>query len=338
MSPSVLALLRHFGVPFVALVVGAGELGVPTGIPSEILLLLAGSYAVHSVPGLVVAALTVALADIIGTTSLHLAARGRGSRLLTRILHHDPGQSRFVTWGRRRFGGHDWIWIFVGRLLPIVRMPVTVSAAMAHVPLKQFFLGAVPASIVWGSTPLIVGYFFQADVGRIEARYAQISRLLIVAVPVLALAAGVAWWARRGGSRAADWRRGRAGLGLLLGILAVVYLVWVLRGYERTAAQGVAILSFPDLARQGLLVGLLAVTLVVLSGREMLADRHSQRPAPGAGAGAGAGTGVGDDAGNGAEPLPRGAPSTRLATAVWVALVLLIGVGIAAMGAGYPRV
>jgi hypothetical protein len=72
---TILSLIAHYGLPLVALIVCAGELGFPTGVPVEIALLLTGAYAIHSVPMLLVGVILVAAADLLGTTSLHLIMR-----------------------------------------------------------------------------------------------------------------------------------------------------------------------------------------------------------------------------------------------------------------------
>jgi len=280
MSSTVMELLANYGIPFVALVVCLGELGLPTGIPSEILLLLAGSYAVHSLPGLIVALAAVCLADIIGTTTLHAAARGHGARLLTRFLHRQPGESRFVAWGRRRFGGHDWIWIFLGRLIPIVRMPVTVSSGIIGVDLRHFLIGAIPASILWAGTPLAAGYFFRADVGRIEIRYAQFSRLLLTAAAVAAVAAAFAWWLCRG--RPLPRVGGQAWPVPAAAVVALAILGWTFRGNERAAAAGVADLAADALVRHlaigAVLVAILVGLLAMVRGRNAHAAAGAVTP------------------------------------------------------------
>lgn len=313
MSPSVLDLLQHYGIPFVALVVCAGELGVPTGVPSEVLLLLAGSYAVHSLPGLIVAVLAVALADIVGTTTLHRAARGRGAHLLTRFIHHGAEPGGFLDRLRRRLGGHDAAWVFVGRLLPIVRMPVTVSAGLLQIRDRDFLLGAVPASALWAGTPLAIGYFFRGDVDRIEARYSQVTHLFLFALPIIAVLGAVAWWAHRGGAPAADLRRGRGALGALAAALALAYLAWTVWAYQRVFDRGVAALPFSAVALHLIVVAALALALLWLAGADLAATRHQA-------------------AGSGAR-LTR----TELATTVaWVVLVAAVGAAIATMARQYP--
>jgi len=92
MESSILPLILHYGVPLVALMLFAGEIGIPTGIPMEITLLLAGAYAVHSLPELLFGLALVTVADLSGTTLLHLVARTGGVRLLTRLLHRHAAQ------------------------------------------------------------------------------------------------------------------------------------------------------------------------------------------------------------------------------------------------------
>ena len=83
---SILPLIAQYGVFIVALLILVGELGVPTGVPAELALLLTGAYAVHSLKGLVGAILLISLADIVGTMTLHMAARTGGASILQRLM------------------------------------------------------------------------------------------------------------------------------------------------------------------------------------------------------------------------------------------------------------
>ncbi|HKG24597.1 MAG TPA: hypothetical protein VKB09_03065, partial [Thermomicrobiales bacterium] len=102
----------------------AGELGLPTGIPAEIALLIVGAYGVHSVPGLIGGLILVAIGDLCGTMTLFMAIRTGGVRLLAIIRRRagaDPGSDDVFTRLRRRLHGHDSLAVFVGRLLPLAR-------------------------------------------------------------------------------------------------------------------------------------------------------------------------------------------------------------------------
>ena len=133
---SILDLITRHGVLIAALVIFAGELGLPTGIPAEIALMIAGAYGIHSPAGLVGGLLLVAAGDLLGTMTLFLAIRTGGVRLVSIIRKRagaDPTSEDVFTRIRRRLHGHDSLAVFVGRLLPLVRMPVTIWAGR---PLK----------------------------------------------------------------------------------------------------------------------------------------------------------------------------------------------------------
>ncbi|MCD6058801.1 MAG: hypothetical protein K0Q89_2331, partial [Thermomicrobiales bacterium] len=50
-------------------------MGIPTGVPIYVVLLLAGAYLIGSLPGLAVAILVMAAAELTGTLVLHVIAR-----------------------------------------------------------------------------------------------------------------------------------------------------------------------------------------------------------------------------------------------------------------------
>ena len=60
-------------------------MGIPTGVPIHVVLLLAGAYLIGSLPGLAVAILAMAAAELAGTLVLHGIARTGGVRLLERM-------------------------------------------------------------------------------------------------------------------------------------------------------------------------------------------------------------------------------------------------------------
>lgn len=196
-SQSILSLIPTYGVPLVALLILVGELGVPTGIPSEVALLLAGAYAIDSVPSLLVGLALVSAADILGTVGLHFASRTGGVKLLQRFLPtRIPGRGGAMERWRERLGGHDVPIIFVGRLIPLARMYISVTTGLLRIRVRDFLLGAAPAAVLWAGTPLVAGYVFRTHVHGIVVRVTQTSQILLVLL--LAIGAGllVVWWVR----------------------------------------------------------------------------------------------------------------------------------------------
>jgi membrane protein DedA with SNARE-associated domain len=258
----VLPLILRHGVPLVALLVFAGELGVPTGIPVEVALLLAGAYAVHSLPALVAGVLLVAVADLLGTTTLHVAVRTGGVRLLTRLLrHHDGQREETMERWRGRLGGHDAAAVFVVRLLPLLRMWVSIGAGLLRIRLRSFLLGAAPAALLWAGTPLVLGYAFRADAHRFETRYTVAAHLIIALLPAVGLTTGLALWIRHVHPTRATFLRGRSVLGLIAAVATATYLARVAWANEWAIEHGSAALPRPLLA---LWLGSLAALALVL--------------------------------------------------------------------------
>lgn len=208
-------ILRH-GIPLVALLVCVGELGFPTGIPVEVALLLTGAYAVHSLPMLVAAVAVIAAGDLLGTTLLHVIVRTGGVRLLDRFARrHAERGAGFLDGWRRRLGGHDAAVVFVVRLLPMVRMYVSIGTGLIRIRFRSFLLGAAPAALLWSGAPLVVGYAFSADAQRVAARYAAFTHLGIALLPAVGLSTTGVVWLRHARPARATLLRGRAIFGLL---------------------------------------------------------------------------------------------------------------------------
>ena len=201
-------LILHFGIALVALLVFVGELGVPTGIPMEVALLLAGGFAIHGAPQLLIGLLAVIVADYAGTVTLHIIARTGGTRLLARVLRRHEQRSREIleTW-RARLGRRDTRIVFVGRVLPIVRMYVALGTGLLRIPLRDYLIGAAPASMLWAGVPLGIGYVFHSQVNRIAADYTRFEQYVLIGAPLLIVLGAAIWWVFRERSlRGRIWR------------------------------------------------------------------------------------------------------------------------------------
>lgn len=194
---TLLTLITHDGVPLVALMIIVGELGIPTGIPIEVALLLAGSYAIHSLTGLLFGLGLVSLSDLLGTTMLHLIARTGGARLLKRMLRRPPNAqgSTFKRW-QQRLGEHDALVVFVLRLLPVVRMWASIGAGLVGIPFRVFLFGAAPAALLWAGLPLTTGYLLGPQIQMLTSRVTLVSHALLVGGPLLFAAGALCWWLR----------------------------------------------------------------------------------------------------------------------------------------------
>ena len=204
---SILPLIAQYGVFIVALLILVGELGVPTGVPAELALLLTGAYAVHSLKGLVGAILLIGLADIAGAMALHLAARTGGASILQRLLkrHESDEPSSLDRW-RSRLGKNDIVMVAGIRMLPMVRMYITIAAGLFRMRKRDFILGATPAALVWVGIPVALGYAFRANVSLLTDRYSSASQVILFASPLLGISIAAFFWLRANRSKVALWR------------------------------------------------------------------------------------------------------------------------------------
>jgi membrane protein DedA with SNARE-associated domain len=177
----------HHGVPLVALLVFITELGVPTGIPFEVGLLLAGATAVHTLPGLAAAVAVVAVADFLGTTTLFLVSRSGGQRLLMRLLCRLGAADALDRWRGRisRSARRNVAIVVGGRLLPLARMPFTVAVGLLRLPIRQFLLGATPGAVLWAGGPLTLGYLVRDRVDAVVRPIERASHLGLLVLPVI---------------------------------------------------------------------------------------------------------------------------------------------------------
>ena len=195
------ALVEH-GVPLAALLVFISSMGIPTGIPVKVILLAVGSLVVTDPRHLAVAFVLLVLAEMAGTMSLHTAAGFLGSRLPDRLEATQlQAQNALDRW-RQKLGGRDVLAIFVLRLVPVVRIGLTVGAGALGVRTRDFVLGAVPAAMIWIGLPLSLGWFFRDDIQALNSAIDQTLGPVVGGIAViLVIAALVIWKKRRAAAR-----------------------------------------------------------------------------------------------------------------------------------------
>jgi membrane protein DedA with SNARE-associated domain len=197
--------LALYGLPLAAIMLFAAGLGLPTGVPVKLVVLLAGALCIGSAAILLAAIAGLTLAEVAGATVLIVAVQGGALRLLARV-----GGDAAVGVGERlqrlrdRLGGHDAAAICLLRLIPGVRYYVPIGAGVIGIPTRVFVLGAWPASLFWVALLLSVGYVFSDDVAALTKRYDAAIPWLTAGGIALAIAIGVAAAIRRQRAQSRD--------------------------------------------------------------------------------------------------------------------------------------
>ncbi len=294
-----------------------GELGVPTGIPVEVALMLGGAFAIHSYPMLGVGLITVMLADIAGTTTLHLVARTGGIRLLGKVLRNHEERSReYLEKWRDKFGGHDVGIVFVGRLLPIARMYVAIGTGLIRIPFRDYLIGASPAALIWAGLPLTIGFFLRDRVDRFAAQYTHIEHVAMIVLPALVVIGAVAWWVHRGGTLRGRVLRVRSAVALIVVVGIFAYMVQSAFTNDESLDHGLGGLP-PALLWTWLgILGAIAVGLLLVAisdfrlARRVFKQRHL--------------------------PLPQLIRTELTTTIVWLALIVTAGAVMLTIEMRYP--
>jgi membrane protein DedA with SNARE-associated domain len=193
--------LAHYGLVAVALVLFAGELGIPILIPGELALLWVGSHLNGSWIALLQTCGAFSAVDLMASILLFSASRGGGNRLLRftlrRALKGGRRPEEVIAGWRARLDRHDSLVIFVIRTIPGIRISGSIISGAVRLPFRSFLGGAAPASAVWVSVPLIVGYGLQQRLGSVSLPGPHLVAAITSAIGITVLLGGGTWWVAR---------------------------------------------------------------------------------------------------------------------------------------------
>lgn len=186
-------------------VIFAEEAGVPLPVPGDLFIAAMGFLASTGHASFVPAAAVVTAATVAGATLLFLLSRHAGRRLLAwagRRLGYDAAkEARLEAWLRRR----AFLAVAVGRLIPGLRIVMTVVAGALRLPHATFAAGTLVAGLVWATLYFWIGYVLGAGWQRLADAVSVPPWLVAGVAVVLGIAAGVALRARiRARRRRAD--------------------------------------------------------------------------------------------------------------------------------------
>jgi membrane protein DedA with SNARE-associated domain len=184
-ADNMLPLLLQYGLLIAIALILIGQIGVPIGAPAELVLLLAGGYAVRSMEGLIGGVLLVGMADILGSLVLFLLVRRGVSGLAARLTRARDGRKTWFFQDTLRRRGP----IFLVRVLPLMRIYGTVGAGLHRARTRDFLAGTAPAGFLWTGTPLVLGYVLRGHVSAVVDRYPTGIISMVAVVPGLLLTA-----------------------------------------------------------------------------------------------------------------------------------------------------
>jgi membrane protein DedA with SNARE-associated domain len=173
------------GHKFIALfgLVALEEAGVPLPAPSDIVIMIYGSNQRESLVGLATVVLVCAAASTFGTLLPYAITRKWGQPAAHRVARWiDVEQEQVDRW-TTRIAARGFAAILVGRLIPGLRVAMSLIGGTAKVPLHEFSAAVFLAGLVYWSFWTGIGAIFGPTVRRlIPERYIE---FVVIGIPVV---------------------------------------------------------------------------------------------------------------------------------------------------------
>jgi membrane protein DedA with SNARE-associated domain len=187
----------HYGGLFVVIL--AEEGGVPLPIPGDLFIAAMGFLAHQGRASFAPTAAVVTTATVLGATALYLVSRHAGRPLLVKVMRRfgftEAREQRLEGWLTR----HGATAVVVGRLIPGLRIVMTVVAGVLRLRHRTFVVGTFFAGLLWSTIYFWLGYALGAGYERVAGQV-PLERLwpwAAGAAAVAGLAALWRWRARR---------------------------------------------------------------------------------------------------------------------------------------------
>ncbi len=225
LSHGVRALIAAHPLWAIAALLFVEELGIPSPLPSDVMMLLAGVQARAGTVPLWAVVLVQEAATLAGTTGLFLFSRRFGRAAVARygwLLHLGPASLARAEGALQRSGGRA---IVIGRLVPGLRIVTPIAAGVCGLSLRQFLpavaLGALLYILAFNLLGFVVGPVALALLERVAPPLGALAALVAVALAVFLI--------RNLKRELPTLARGRGGAavaarldGLLAGVLALL--------------------------------------------------------------------------------------------------------------------
>ena len=194
------SLVRHSLVA-ILLAVMVEELGIPMPIPTDIMIVFAGTASGPSLPLLVLLFAALTVISAVGASGLYAIVRHGGRPLVERFgryVHLGPEQLARTERLLARFG---WGAIAVGRATPGLRYPTVVACGLFKVPYLRFITAHLTGSSVYIAVFLALGAVFGPTILDYIHPPALVVRLLWLVPLALGLPLLMARWGSRAQAR-----------------------------------------------------------------------------------------------------------------------------------------
>jgi membrane protein DedA with SNARE-associated domain len=180
---AVLAIVAEHQYLTLFFIVGIEEAGVPLPAPSDLVIMFYGDRARGDPLSLGLVILTCALASTAGTLVPYVVTRQYGDRAARTFARWiDVDQAAVDRW-EVKIAKRGFISIFLGRLIPGLRVAMSLIGGTAKVPFVEFSAGVFLAGLIYWTFWTLLGALFGPVVRTlIPRRYIE---YVVIGIPVL---------------------------------------------------------------------------------------------------------------------------------------------------------
>jgi membrane protein DedA with SNARE-associated domain len=131
--------------------------GIGLPLPGELTLGLTGYLVYCGQMYIMPAVLVTTLGDWLGAVISYQLGRFGRNRIIARYFSFlIPAESKLLTM-EKWLNNYGAIAVVLGRMLPVIRGAIPISAGFVHMPGKSYLIGVSSSSILWCSTLIFVG-------------------------------------------------------------------------------------------------------------------------------------------------------------------------------------
>ncbi len=186
---SITGVIDSLGYGGIIILIALESAAIP--IPSEIIFPFSGYLVYRGTFSLLGVTVAGAVGSLVGSLGMYLLARYLGRPAIETYGKRIPGFAHGLTMSEDFFTKHGFVWLFIGRMLPVVRTYISIPAGFARANILSFSIFCVAGSAIWGLFLAWIGYLL-GDNWYIAGAYIEKFSYAIAAALVVALI--YYWW------------------------------------------------------------------------------------------------------------------------------------------------
>jgi membrane protein DedA with SNARE-associated domain len=185
MPTELVNFITQYGYLAIFILVFLQEIGIPSLVPNELVLLFSGYLTVNGTLSLPLVFTTAILGDFLGTTLLYYVFYYFGKKILEkkpRWITIDVGKIERL--GRIITEKNQW-GMFLGRLIPYVRGYASVAAGIFQLKPRIFMVMVLLSAILWSGGYVFVGKLSYKSWNIVASRFSGTGTVIYIVLAVL---------------------------------------------------------------------------------------------------------------------------------------------------------